>query len=519
MDSTTTMAPSLGDTLAMLRRRWIAILAPALIVVGAAMAYAQYAESNLEPTYEVTSRLSVNPLRGLAVSLEQFAIVVNEGEVGQDAKASLPRGVEARVTATAQPDLGLIDIAAVADDPEQARTAVAAYRDALISFTTSADEDQYDEQHAALEAEVDRTAADLEIADFEVFSNPGDRGLETQRDLALAQAAAAEDNLQAFEAQGAPEPQFLVLTEGAAVEVPPAGFVGMPLPRQLAIALAVGLVVGLAVAFLLEAIDRRLEGPASTSHAFGVPVLAEVPDAGRAFAKGTDIAPPASMLMEAYRRLRTIIQLERDASDARADGAVVILVTSGSPAEGKTVTASHLAVALAEAHDRVLLVSADFRRPALHKYFGVEPTGGLDTLASSTADTDELVKPTKYPGVSIITAGRGTHEPADLLLHAKRVVSEARKLCDYVVIDTSPLLSANDALDLVKQSDVVLVVSRFRKTTTPAAHRVRDMLLQIGAPVLGVVSTGVTEGEGYYYYGGDYGPDKDALDTDPVTQT
>jgi Mrp family chromosome partitioning ATPase len=164
------------------------------------------------------------------------------------------------------------------------------------------------------------------------------------------------------------------------------------------------------------------------------------------------------------------------------------------------------------------LVSADFRRPALHEYFDVDPSGGIAALAAGDPNGDEkLVKPTKYRGVRLITAGKGNPEPTELIHHAKRVVSEAREICDYVIIDTSPILSANDALDFVKLTDVVVVVSRFRQTTTPAAHRVRDMLFQTDAPVLGVVSTGVRKGDGYgYYYGSDYAPIEEVVETTPA---
>lgn len=495
----------------MLRRRVVVILAPVLIITGAALVYANYSAAKSEPRYEVTRRLSTDPFRGLAAtSLEQFAILVNEGQVGRDAEEALPAGVDADVTASALPDLGVVDVKAVADTPEHAVDAAAIYGDGLMSFTTGQDADAYAEQLDSHTADVQRASEALDLAELAVSFAPGESRALAQRDIALNQYSTAISDLEAFASQGVPDPQLVVLSEGRVVDLPLEGFAGIPFLRQLAAAAVVGLVVGFAIAFLFEAIDRRLEGPGATSHAFGVPVLAEVPYAGKAFANATDIAPPASMLMESYRRLRTIVQLEHDTSVTRTEDAAVILIVSGSPAEGKTVTAAHLAVALSETGDRVLLISADFRRPALHRYFGLESTGGLDTLVSEELLPEELVKSTTYPGVSLITAGKGTHEPADLILHAQRIISGARTLCDYVIIDTSPLLSANDALDLVKWSDLLLVVSRARKTTTPAAHRLRDMLFQIDAPVLGVVSTGVSESEGYYY-AADYGPNDEPV--------
>lgn len=491
----------------MLRRRWLAILAPALIVVGVALAFAEVSASNLEPKYEATQRLAANSERGYGTgSLEQLVIEVNDGAVGDQAKDALPDGLRATVKASVLASIGVIEVRAVALDRADAVTAATVYGDTIIDSMNGADRLAFTEQLSQLTEEFGRAAAEVDLLQVAVFGNPDDAKLVADRDTALSRYRTAQDAVRAVETQGLPEAQLRTLAQARATEVPAAGFVGMPLPRQIAMALVVGLVVGLAVAFLLEAIDRRLEGPSSTSVAFGVPVLAEVPHGGNAFAKAHEIAPTGSMVMEAYRRLRTIIQLEREASEHPRTQASVILVASGSPAEGKTVTSAHLAVALGEIGAKVLLVSADFRRPALHKYFDVDPSGGIASLATAgpTAETD-LVKPTGFRGVRLITAGSGTQDPTDLIYHAQRVVNEARDICDYVIIDTSPLLVANDALDFVKQSDVVILVSRFRKTTTPAAHRTRDMLFQTGAPVLGVISTGVSGGEGYgLYYGADY---------------
>ena len=502
----------------MLRRRWLAILAPTLIVVGAAMTYASVAESNLEPVYSATLTLAANPEREInAVALEQLVILLNEGEVSEQAELALPDDVEAGASAAAFAEIAGIQISSESTDPDDAVIAAETYSDALIAYVNNEDVQAYTTQLATVSDELELAEGELNLLDIAVFSSPDDLALQSDRDDALVRLRAAQDAVRAIEAQGIPEPQLSVLAGARASEVPPSGFVGMPLERQIAIALVIGLVAGIAFAYLLEAIDRRLGSAVATSEAFGMPVLAEVPYAGKAFERSREIAPMGSMLMESYRRLRTIVQLERDTSERQSEGASVILVVSGSPSEGKTVTASHLAVALGETGNKVLLISADFRRPALHDYFHVDPTGGIAALAAGAPDAnDTLVKPTRFRGVRLITAGRGHPEPTELIHHAKRVIEEARGICDYLVIDSSPILSANDALDFVNLSDVVIVVSRFKQTTTPAAHRVRDTLFQTDAPVLGVVTTGVRKGEGYgYYYGADYEPHETVDVTQP----
>ncbi len=198
---------------------------------------------------------------------------------------------------------------------------------------------------------------------------------------------------------------------------------------------------------------------------------------------------PSSPFVEAYRGLRTYVALWAPEAD-KEDGHRVIVVTSPAAGEGKTTTVAHLAAMLAEIGRSVVVISADLRRPRLHQYFDRPAAPGLvDVLdATSGAPTfDELDQATPVRGVRIVPSGPPIENPAPLLEHAGSLLRAVRGLADFVLVDAPPLLVANDAVDLARHADGVLMVARAGQTPIEAAQRSAETLERLEIPVVGIV--------------------------------
>jgi len=145
----------------------------------------------------------------------------------------------------------------------------------------------------------------------------------------------------------------------------------------------------------------------------------------------------------------------------------------------------------AESGASVLVVNCDFRRPTVHRLFGVE-------------DLPRTVQATSVPGVKIVT--NVLHDPnanpSQVVAAQRQVIAAARDRFDVVVLDTAPVLTANDAIEVVGSADLVLLVARSEISTTDKAERAFDVLTRLDAPLGGVVliASGEPSSEYYYYY-------------------
>ena len=191
----------------------------------------------------------------------------------------------------------------------------------------------------------------------------------------------------------------------------------------------------------------------------------------------------------------------------------VVLVTSALPGEGKTLTALNLALTLSRSYlRRVLLIDADLRRPAIHKQWGLPTSRGLsDSLGASIDGIIPTYRVNKT--LTVVPAGRVDTDPTSGLTSDRmsRIVQEARHRFDWVVIDTPPVSSVDDATLLTQLCDAVIFVVRARKTPYQVVSRCVESIGQdrIFGVVLNCVEIADSpEYEYYGYYGryGSYGP-------------
>lgn len=281
---------------------------------------------------------------------------------------------------------------------------------------------------------------------------------------------------------------------------------------RLGLAVVLGLALGVVAALMLSRMDTRVRTRNGAEEAFNLPVIGEIPQLSRRLRRLRDplvVARPSDPAAEAYRSLRSTLLLTGPPALAAqlADGnldpaelvsrrlaqpAPMILVMSGRSGDGRTTTVANLAAALAETGREVLVLDCDFRHPQAHEHFGVGAGPGMAELLSGEQlpELDDLIRRTNVDGVQLITGGNTTAYPAALVLRAGEVLRRARRYADVVLIDSSPLLHANDAYDLVRHADAVLVTVRAGQVTPEQADRVSELLSRTGVPVAGVALLG-----------------------------
>ncbi|WP_449536935.1 CpsD/CapB family tyrosine-protein kinase [Ferdinandcohnia sp. Marseille-Q9671] len=191
-----------------------------------------------------------------------------------------------------------------------------------------------------------------------------------------------------------------------------------------------------------------------------------------------------SPISERYRAIRTSIQFASLEKEIR-----MITVTSASPGEGKSTTASNLAIVLAQQDHNVLLVDMDMRKPTCHSTFRVENQSGLTNVLFNLAKLSEVVHKTAVPNLSLLTSGPIPPNPAELLSRNRMdwVLNEARLEYDYIILDTPPILTVTDAQIVAQKSDGVVLVISNGKTTKESAAKAKELLLKARANILGVI--------------------------------
>ena len=276
-----------------------------------------------------------------------------------------------------------------------------------------------------------------------------------------------------------------------------AGVPERPVRPNLPIRIAFGLMLALAlsglVITLVEIADNKLHSPADIDSEQASPLLGVFPalsasEVRQAETNGANWVPPADA-EEFVRAIRTKILL------SEADRAVrKLLVTSAAAGEGKTTIAVQLARILSQCDRSVVLVDLDLRRPRLHQLFGVPTTElGITSAIADSLPSNDIVRSTDMPHLSFVSAGPLAANPAEYC-HSKqlrRLVEELERAFDYVIIDSSPIVSVSDASVLATQADATVVVARIGVTRKPALREAHKRLAQVGANVLGCIVNGV----------------------------
>jgi capsular exopolysaccharide synthesis family protein len=242
-----------------------------------------------------------------------------------------------------------------------------------------------------------------------------------------------------------------------------------------------GLVLGVAAAFLRDRLDHRLRTSDDVELRFDTAVLARIPRKGR-----SDTS--AAAFREAFRLLRTNVQFA-----TRGTRAGALAITSGRQDEGKTTTIMQLAVASAEVGQRVIVVEADFRRPALQRAMlpdRDEPLRpGFSNYLVEAAALDEVIHPTGRPNISIVPAGPLPPSPSALLesRRGQSAVSDFLTRADLVLVDCPPLSIGADASVISGWVDGVILVVDLGGSTDKTVRDAERQLEAVQANLLGLV--------------------------------
>jgi succinoglycan biosynthesis transport protein ExoP len=313
------------------------------------------------------------------------------------------------------------------------------------------------------------------------------------------------------------------------------------------VGLVAGIFFGLATAFALERLDRTLRTPEQITEILKLPVLGVIPATGNASARGygipmasrkgpsgerptlkTSPSRPGAVLIEllpheisrspiaeAYRAFRTSLLL------SSAELLRSFVITSAVPLEGKTTTATNLAVVLAQLGKNVLLVDADLHRSRLHEIFHVSNAEGLVSVLAGRIDVQYAVQKTAVPGLTLLPAGPPSPNPSGLLASdtMRRFLDEAIARYDYVVIDAPPVLAVADAIILGYLSNGVILTVRGGQTPREQVSRALSELRNSNVRVLGVLINALDEKNGASdreRYGGAYYPAAEPVPAEAV---
>jgi capsular exopolysaccharide synthesis family protein len=258
-----------------------------------------------------------------------------------------------------------------------------------------------------------------------------------------------------------------------------------------------GAFIGIGLAFFFEYLDHHVKTPEEIEMKLGLPSLGLIPKIN--YSDGNPLinnGVPANFA-EAFRGLRTNILFSNV-----EEGSRTLVVTSTGPSEGKTMVASNLAVGMAQAGQRVLLIDADMRRPRSHEVFSLKVDPGLSNLLVGAAKASEVVQRSAVPGLWVLPAGKTPPNPAELI-GSKRfaeLLNSLKEHFDLIVIDTPPVMAVTDAAIAAHRAHGVLFVIAADQTSRHAAQQALDQLEHARARFVGAVLNRVDLDKNAYYY-------------------
>ena len=421
------------SALSMLRRRWVALILCVLAGIGGAFAHVHTSAK----LYRSTARLFINipaaqstqeALQGVQLSsqlIQSYADIVSSRTTAQQVKDRLGLSESAA------------QIASKLSATPQPNTLIIA-----VSATDTA---------PARAQSIAQAAA--------VVLNDSVQSLEHDRTPTSAVEASIIDDAN---------------TPGAPISPRPT--------RDLLLGLILGLIAGVAVSLVVEALDRSVKTTSEVERLVGAPPLAVVPKikGSTPLLAGEPLQTPAA---ESYRALRTSLRfLDLDAP-LRS-----LVVTSPSADEGKSTTAANLALALAQAGERVILVDADLRQAGLSELLDIESAVGLTGVLTGEVALEVALQQYR-PTMQVLAAGALPPNPSELLgsQRMSALVSDLVARCDVVIFDAPPVLPVTDAVVLSTQVDGTTLVVNYGRTPRNHAAEAARRISTVDAELVGFI--------------------------------
>ena len=492
-------APATGvefrEYIAVLRNRKWSIAVVVALVLGAALAFS----IRQTPLYESKTKVLIEALqiRGggaagdITTNMDTESQVVGSSSVAELVAGDL--GVQEPIEHLLEPlkvevvpNTEVLTISYRDPNPEEARRRANAFARAYLEFRRERLLREVTAGIERLRAQVQDLTVRLEQT-IEQIGNEADPVVRMQLRARVNTLAAQIGLLQQQIQDVEPDASLLV-----GQIILPASLPQSPVvpnyPMNITLALFAGLALGIGLAFLRERLDERLRGTDDLEAHTHAPVLAVVPKLSGWRKREEDmlvtVSDTDSQAAEAYRTLRVAVLFA-----AANRGMKSFLVTSSRPDEGKTMTTANLGVALAQAGKRVVVVSADRRRPRLHRFFGCPNGIGLTNVLAGEADLRSALHQPGINNLRVLSSGAwiGNYDAIFGSDPMVRLLSELREYADLVLIDAGPVLGVADTVSLAPLVDGVLVVANADRATRRSVRQAMQQLEKVDATVVGCV--------------------------------
>jgi len=515
-----------------LLRRWLWLVALGALLAGS-LAY--LISRNTKPVYEANTTLLIAP--GTAQALDSYSTLIASERLARTYAQllySAPvidetyRRLEAMaaegqvvgdldspfsISAIQVRETQLLGVSVTGTDPDLITAAANALVDGFIEWQASIQRERYAESKSNLALEMEQLQAQL--ADLEgriqLLQDAGDSADQGELLRLQDQSVQVQNSysalLSSYSAIGLAEAN----SSATVTVISPAVRPTVPIrPRILSntlLAAVLGALAGVGLAFLLEYLDDTVKSPDDLK-ATGLGVIGVVQrvhsNGKQAESRIFAVSQPTSLAAEAYRTLRTNLQFSSLDRPLRS-----LVVTSAVATEGKTTTAANLAVVMAQAGNRIVLVDGDLRRPSAHKLFNLSSRVGLtDALVEDPQALDGYLQESGIENLRVLAAGPIPPNPQELLgsQRMKELLRRLEEEADIVVLDTPPILAVSDANVLAARASGVLVVVNAGQTRRAAVRQAVEGLRKVGANVLGCVLNMVSMrgGRSSYYYSSYY---------------
>jgi capsular exopolysaccharide synthesis family protein len=506
----------LREFFGVVRRRRISIVLVTALVVGLALLLV----ARRTPVYSSTARVEVRPLiaggdlQGFyydllsnmdteaqrvtsrdvaAIAGRELGVVGEEEEITVDQIAELTADVSTSIPANTT----FIDITCTTFVRVESQACADAFANAYVEDRAALAQRSADAARQGVEDEIEASQERISElqADLEATTDPGQRNALNDQ-IAVEERAIDTARLQLLAIPTAsPNPALLALPAPLPVAPSNKDYVTTGV-----LAAIVGLALGIGLAFVRERLDERIGRREGLEVAIGAPVLAVVPRVpswrNRSDARLVTVDAPDTVTAEAYRTARTTLMYLASREDIK-----VIMVTGPGEGEGKTTTAANLGAALAQAGKRIVVISADLRKPRLHRFFGLKNDTGLTEVLEGSAALRNAVASTSMPTLKVVPSGSIPPNPAELLGSAamEAVIGSLREVADFVLLDTTPSLVVADALELAPKVDGIVLVVDGSKTTRQAATQIRHQLERVGGLIVGGILNNLDPGQEVFY--------------------
>jgi capsular exopolysaccharide synthesis family protein len=501
-------------------KRWIWLVILGAIIAGGA---AYFISSNMTPIYAARSRYLIDEAPGSSNSNE-YSKLLTEQKLAQTyveittarpvleetiVQLGLPYTVnELRrmVSVSAPLDTQILVISTEDPDPVRAADIANTVGEVFITQNQARENLRYAEPISNWQARMESVFTEIDnlestIRNFEETNGDAQAmtltRLQSQLNEAQIRYTEAFNNLNQLQQAQAKESSNIVPIETAQPSTIP---VRPNVTTNTLLAAVIGSLFAVGIIFLIEYLDDTVKTPEQVLSDTKLSTLGAIAQikANNPSESIVAFTNPRDPLSEAYRVLRTNLGFSAIDSALRS-----IVVTSGSPGEGKSTTAANLAIVMAQAGKRVVLIDSDLRRPVQHKILSVGNNRGLTTalLDNETPVTFHLQN-TKIKGLRVLSSGPIPPNPAEILSSQRmnHLIEELYEEADILVFDTPPVLTVTDAAVLSPQVDGTLFVVHVGKTRRDTLAQAVERVLKTNAQPLGVVLNRIKPSHGGYYY-------------------